>query len=68
LYNILIEFGISVKLVRLIKLCLREMCSRIQVGKHLSGMFPVTNGVKQGDASLALLFNFALESPLGGFR
>jgi len=24
-------------------------------------MFPIRNGVKQGDASLALLFNFALE-------
>jgi hypothetical protein len=24
-------------------------------------MFPITNGLKQGDVSLALLFNFALE-------
>jgi len=65
LYNILIEFGIPVKLVRLIKLCLREMCSSVQVGKHLSDMFPITNGVKQGDASLTLLFNFALEYAIG---
>jgi len=61
LYNILIEFGVPIKLVKLIKLCLREMYSRVQVGKHLSDMFPITNGVKQGDASLALLFNFPLE-------
>jgi len=65
LYNILIEFGIPVKVVRIIKLCLREMCSRVQVGKHLSDMFPIMNGVKQGDASLALLFNFSLEYAIG---
>jgi len=35
LYNILIEFGISMKLVRLIKMCLIETYSRVWVGKHL---------------------------------
>jgi hypothetical protein len=29
--------------------------------KHLSDMFPIRNGLKQGDALLQLLFNFALE-------
>jgi len=29
LYNILIEFGITMKLVRLIKMCLRETYSRV---------------------------------------
>ena len=61
LYNILIEFGIAMKLVRIIKMCLNETYSRICVGKHLSDMFPIRNGLKQGDAVLALLFNFALE-------
>jgi len=28
----------------------------------LSDMFPIRNGLKQGDAVLALLFNFVLES------
>jgi hypothetical protein len=28
-YSILIEMGISMKLVRLIKMCLNEMCSKI---------------------------------------
>ena len=50
LYNILIEFGISMRLVRLIKMCLRETYSRVQVDKHLSDMFPIRNGLKQGDA------------------
>jgi hypothetical protein len=34
LYNILIEFGISLKLVRLIKTCLNDAYSRVLVGKH----------------------------------
>ena len=42
-------------------MCLTEMYSRVQVGKNLSDMFPIRNGLKQGDALLPLLFNFALE-------
>jgi hypothetical protein len=61
LYNILIEFGIPVKLVRLVKICLNETYSTVRVGKHLSDTFTVKNGLKQGDALLPLLFNFALE-------
>jgi hypothetical protein len=33
LYNILLEFGIPKKLVRLIKMCLSETYSKIHVGK-----------------------------------
>jgi hypothetical protein len=61
LYNILIEFGIPRKLVRLIKICLSETYSRVRVGKNLSDRFPIRNGLKQGDALSPLLFNFALE-------
>ena len=50
LYNILIEFGIPMKLVRLIKMCLTKTYSRGRVGKNLSDMFPVRNGSKQGDS------------------
>ena len=46
LYNILIQFGIHMKLVRLIKMCLTETYSRVWVGKHLSDMFTVKNGLK----------------------
>ena len=49
------------KLVRLIKKCLTETYSRVRVGKNLSDMLPVRNGLKQGDARSPLLFNFALE-------
>jgi hypothetical protein len=60
LCNFLIEFGIPMTLVRLIKMCLNETYSRVQVGKHLSDMFPGMNGLKQGDALSPLLCSFAL--------
>jgi len=60
-YNILIEFGIPMKLIRLIKMCLPAKYSRAWEGKNLSDMFPIRNGWKQGDALSPLLFNFALE-------
>jgi len=46
LYNILIEFGIPMKLVRLIKMCLTETYSRVRVGKHLSDMSPMVSNNK----------------------
>jgi hypothetical protein len=52
LYNILIEFGVSMKLVRIIK---------IHIGRHMPDSFPKQNGVKQGDALSPLPFHFALE-------
>jgi len=61
LYNILIEFGVPKKLVRLIKMYLTETYSTVRVGKNLSDMIPIRNGLKQGDALSPLLFNFALE-------
>jgi len=61
LYNILIQFGIPMKLVRLIKTCLTETYSRVRVGKNLPDMFPVRNGLKQVDDLLPLLFNFGVE-------
>jgi hypothetical protein len=57
LYNIVIEFGIPRKLVRLIKMCLNETYSKIRIGKHLSDAFPIKNGLKQGDALSPLLLN-----------
>ena len=42
-------------------MCLNATYSWVQVGKILSDMFPVKNGLKQGDALTKLLFNFAFE-------
>jgi hypothetical protein len=61
LYNILLEFDIPKKLVRLIKMCLNETYSKVRGGKLLSDTFPIQNGLKQGDALSPFLFNFALE-------
>jgi len=67
LCSILIEIGIPMKLVRLIKMCLNGTYRRVRVGKHLSDMFPIKNGLKQGDALLPLLFSCKSMS-LGVFR
>jgi len=40
---------------------LNEACSRARVGKNLTDMFPIRNGLKQIDILSKLLFNFALE-------
>ena len=61
MYNILLEFGIPIKLVRVINMCLTETYSRVRVDMNFSDMFPIRNGLKQGDALSPLLFNFALE-------
>jgi retron-type reverse transcriptase len=64
LYNILSQFGIPKKLVKIIKMCLNETYSIVRVGKNLSNKFPVQNGPKQGDALSPLLLNFAFEYPM----
>jgi hypothetical protein len=55
LYDILTELSITMKLVRLIKQGLNETYTRVRVGKHMSDMFPIKNGLKQGDVLSPLL-------------
>ena len=59
--NILAEFGIAMKLVRLIKMCLAENYSTVRVGKNLSDMFLIRHGLKKVDDLKPLLFNFSLK-------
>jgi len=61
LYNILVEFGITMKQVSLIKMYLNGTYSKVRVGKHLSDMFTIKNILKKRDALWPLIFNFALE-------
>jgi hypothetical protein len=61
MYNILIEFGLRIQQVRVIKMCLKEAYSEVGIGKHLSDNFPIQNGLKQGDDLSTLIFNFSLE-------
>jgi len=60
LYNIFTEYGIPMILVRMKKMYLTETYSRVWLGKNLSYMFPVRNGLKQGDSLMPV-------PPLGGF-
>jgi hypothetical protein len=41
---------------------------RVRVGKNLSEMFPIRNGLKEGDFLSPLLFNFALEYVIKRFQ
>ena len=59
MYSILIEFGITVKLVRLIKTHVDITYSEVWISRYLS-----ENDLKQ-DTSWALLFSFALEYAIG---
>jgi hypothetical protein len=59
LYNILIEFEVPMKLVRLIKMCSNKTHSKVHIGKHLSDNFPIQNCQTQGDALLPLFSNSA---------
>ena len=67
-YNNLIEFGVHVKPVRPIKMCLNETYSRVQVGKRLCDLFRITDSLKQEDALSSLLFNFVLEYAIRRIR
>ena len=46
LYNILIDFAFTMKLIRLMNMFLTEKYSRGRVGWNFSDMFPVRNGLK----------------------
>ena len=67
-YYVLIKFGVTMKLIRLIKMCVNETCSRVQVGKQLSDMFCIKNGLRQGGTLLPLLVNVAWNISLGGVQ
>jgi len=47
---------------------LTETFSRVQLGKNVSEVFAIRNGLKQGDALKTNLFNFALEYAIRMFQ
>jgi hypothetical protein len=59
LYNILIEFEVLMKIVKLIKMCLDESHSEACKCIYLSDNLVIKYGLKQGDALLPLLLSFA---------
>jgi hypothetical protein len=69
LHNVLTVFGITMKLIRLIKMLINEMFSRVRVSKHLSDMFRNKNSLKEKDMLYRYCFSTLLWGmPLGGFR
>jgi hypothetical protein len=60
LYNSIIDFGISMKPVRWIKMCWSETYSNVRIGKHLSDTIPAKNCLTDGDNVSPLLFNLPL--------
>ena len=54
LYNILVEFGICIKLLRLIEMYLNETAVRVRTGKHLFETFSIYR------CFIVVNFNFAL--------
>jgi hypothetical protein len=60
LYNILSEFGIPMKLVRLINKRLNETYGTVRLGKHLSDMFPIKDVLEKVDNLLPLFFNLSV--------
>jgi hypothetical protein len=65
LYNVPVEFGMPMKLVRPVEMYLNKTCSKLHVDKNVSDAFPIQYGLKQGDSLLPLLFKFALEYAIG---
>jgi hypothetical protein len=61
LHNMIIVFGIPMKLVRLIKMCLNETYSRFRASRHLSDMFHIKNVLKPRDARYPLISKFPLD-------
>jgi hypothetical protein len=58
LYIILTEVDIPMKLVRIIKMCLKETYSEVRIGKNLSVAFPIQNNHKRADDLSSLLLNY----------
>jgi hypothetical protein len=43
------QFGVPMKLVRLIEVCLSETYGKVCIGKHLGDRFLIQNNLKQGN-------------------
>ena len=55
------EFGIPLKLIRLVQATMTNVQCSVQIQSRLSEPISITRGVRQGDALACLLFNIALE-------
>ena len=49
-------------------MCMNKTYSTVQIGKHLSDMFPIRKSLKQRNALSPLLFNFDLQYTIRRFQ
>ena len=61
LYEALRELGMKNKLIKMIKLTLKDTDNRVRIKGKLSKKFKVKEGLRQGDPLSPILFNCALE-------
>lgn len=64
LWEIMVNFSFPVKLIRLTKLTLTNVVSKVRIRNQLSDSFVTGEGLRQGDPLATLLFNIALESAI----
>jgi len=64
LTNYLLILGIPKKLVQLIGVTMAGSKATVRVDNQYASMFPITNGVRQGDALSSVLFDLVLEAIL----
>lgn len=61
LYEILREFNIPTKLVRIIKVTMQNARGYVRIDGKLTTFFQIKKGLKQGDGLAPMLFNLVLE-------
>jgi sorting nexin-29 len=61
LEEIMKEFGIPIKLVRLIKMTIENTNSKVKIQGKLTPSFETMIGLRQGDSLSTLLFNLCME-------
>jgi hypothetical protein len=68
LVEIMKEFGIPMKLVRLVRMTLANANSKVKIQGKLSPSFETVIGLRQGDSLSTLLFNLCMEKIIRNAR
>ena len=68
LMEIMKEFGIPMKLVRLVKMTLANTNSKVKIQGKLSLSFETAIGLRQGDSLSTILFNLCMEKIIRNVR